>query len=893
MKDQKITSHEPPRWGQQLIGRIAAPHLKEELLGDLDELFYKRVQRNGYFKARFLYFLDILLLLHPRLWRQQPETYYTNTYTSNYPQPFFLSPTMIRNYLKIAFRNLAKSRVYSFINIFGLAVGMAVAMLIGLWINDELSANKHHKNFQTLYQVKMHQTFDGRRDSQDALPFPLGDELKNKYPDFKAIAMCDWGGSRSLVVGNQKFLKDGHYIGEQAIDMFSLKVLNGDKNPLKEPYSIVLTNETAQAIFGKQDPIGKIIKVDNTVDLKVTAVVAKQPKNATLQFDYLLPWDLQLKLYPGMKNVLTQWGNNSWQVYAQLKDGITPEKTNAKIKNVVLNHLINDENARKTIKPEVFIHPMSKWRLYSEFTEGKNTGGFIKYVRLFGIFGLFILVIACINFMNLSTARSEKRAKEVGVRKAVGSGREQLIGQFLSESLLIAFFSLVLALGLVFLSLPYFNTLTEKNMALQFDNPIFWGIMLIFTAFTGLVAGSYPALYLSSFNPVKILKGGIHVGKSAALPRKILVVIQFSFSIVLMIGTIIIYQQVQYGKNRPIGFNNKGLISVNSSKDLLANFEPLQNELLASGAVTSICKTNSPPSEIWSNNNGWEWKGSTPQDKAVVFSTIATSYDYIKTMGIKLKEGRDFSREFATDSLGVLLNEAAVKRMGFKNRNGGSVVGELLKWNGENRRVVGIIPDIMQESPFRAISPLTVVFYKDWVNVFCIRINPALSTSEAIKKIKPIFDKYNPGFPFDYKFADSEYAKKFNYEELIGNLSLIVSLLAIFISCLGLFGLASFMAEQRTKEIGIRKVLGASVVNVWSILSKDFVLLVIISCLIASPIAWYTMDQWLQDYNYKISIGFGVFVGVLILALVITLLTVSYQAIRAALLDPVKSLRSE
>ena len=797
---------------------------------------------------------------------------------------------MIRNYLKIAFRNLVRNKVYSFINIGGLAVGMAVAMLIGLWIYDEFSANKHHKNYESLYQVKMHQTFDGHRGTQDALPYPMGEELKAKYPDFQAVAMSDWGKNSSLVIGNKKFLKDGHYIGAEAIDMFSLTVLNGDKNPLKEPYSIVLTEETAQTMFGKQDPIGQTLRMDNVVDLKVTAVVAKQPKNATLQFDYLIPWLLQAKLNPEqIKREETAWDSNSYQVFVQLKEGIEPAKTNAKIKGLVLSHLMDNELMKKNIKPEVFIHPMAKWRLYSVFEEGVNTGGFIKYVKLFAIFGLFILVIACINFMNLSTARSEKRAKEVGVRKAVGSGREQLIGQFLSESLLIAFFALLLALSLVFVSLPYFNTLTEKAMTVQLDNPIFWVIMLVFTLFTGLLAGSYPALYLSSFNPVQILKGGVHVGKGAALPRKILVITQFTFSIVLMIGTIIIYQQIQYGKNRPIGFDNKGLISVNNSKDLLKNFEPLRNELLASGMVSSVCKSNSPPAQIYSNQNGWEWKNSTPEDKGSIFNIIATSYDYVKTMGIKVKEGRDFSREFSTDSSGVILNEAAVKRMGLKNP-----VGELLKKDGSNLKVIGVIPDINMESPFRAISPLVIFFDKTWVNFLNVRINPNVPASEAIAKMTPIFDKYNPGFPFDYKFADLEYAKKFNYEELIGNLSLIVSILAIFISCLGLFGLASFMAEQRTKEIGIRKVLGASIGNIWGLLSQDFVKLVIVACVVASPIAYYGMSKWLEDYKeYKIEIGVGVFVTVLVLALAITLLTVSYQAIKAALMNPVKSLKSE
>ncbi|RFS16280.1 ABC transporter permease [Emticicia sp. C21] len=796
---------------------------------------------------------------------------------------------MIRNYLKIAWRNLAKSKVYSFINVFGLAVGMAVAMMIGLWINDELSANKHHANYATLYQIKMHQTFDGKRGTQDAIPFPMGDELQTKFPDFKAVAMCDWGSTRSLVVGNQKFLKFGHFIGQDAIDMFSLKVKNGDKDPLKEPYSIVLTEETAEALFGKQDPVGKVVRVDNTMNLKVTAVVEKQPKNATLQYDYLMPWHLQEKIYDWIpKFHKTNWGNNSWQAYAQLKDGVDPEKTSTKIKNVVLDHFKDNELMQKSIKPAVFVHPMEKWRLYSDFTDGVNSGGFIRYVKLFGIFGIFVLVIACINFMNLSTARSEKRAKEVGVRKAVGSARKQLIGQFLSESILIAFLALIVAFLLVALSLPYFNKLTEKLMSIQFDNPVFWAIILGFTLFTGLLAGSYPALYLSSFNPVKILKGGVHVGKNASLPRKILVVIQFTFSIVLMIGTVIIYQQIQHAKNRPIGFNSQGLISVEVSKDLIDNYEPLRNELIASGMVSSVCETNSPPTDIYSNNNGWEWKGSTPEEKSVLFNTIATNYDYVKTIGVKLKEGRDFSKEFSTDSTGVILNEAAVKRMGLKHP-----VDEMVKWNGKDRRIVGVVADVMMQSPYRDIAPLTIVFEKGWVNFINVRINPNVASAEAIKRIKPIFDKYNPGFPFAYKFADSEYATKFNYEELIGNLAAIISVLAIFISCLGLFGLASFMAEQRKKEIGVRKVLGASVANLWGLLSKDFVKLIVISCAIASPIAWYAMKEWLKDYTYKIDIGVGVFLLVLVVALIVTLMTVSYQAIKAALANPVKSLKTE
>ena len=669
--------------------------------------------------------------------------------------------------------------------------------------------------------------------------------------------------------------------------MFSIKIIEGDKDPLHEPYSIVLTNETAKILFGNENPIGKMVKMDNQTNMKVTAVVEKQPKNSSLTFDYLMPFQVQEILYSWIKQYhKTNWGNNSWQTYVQLNDQASFASVNSKLKNLVISHF-TDENTLKHIKPEVFIHPMAKWRLYGDFENGKNTGGFIKYVRMFGILGLVVLLIACINFMNLSTARSEKRAKEVGVRKAVGSERRQLISQFLNESILISACSFVLALGIVLLALPYFNKLTDKDMSLQLANPLFWIIMIAFTIITGLLAGSYPAFYLSSFNPVRVLKGNLKAGQNSSLPRKVLVVLQFSSSVVLMIGTIIINQQIQYGKNRPIGFNNKGLISVFWSDDISKNFETIRQELLSTGAVASVCKSNSPPSQIYSNNNGWEWKGSQPVDKSSIFSTIATSYDYTNTFGIKLLAGRDFSRDFA-DSNGVILNQAAVKRMNLQNP-----VGASLKWNDKPMTVIGVIPDIQMESPYRAISPLTIIYSKDWVGFVDIRFNPNMSASKAIALIKPIFDRYNPSFPFEYKFADEEYAKKFNYEELVGNLAGITAVLAIFISCLGLFGLASFTAEQRVKEIGVRKVLGASVLNLWKLLSKDFVILVLISCAIAMPVAGYFMNEWLKSYEYKTSIGLQVYVLVVALSMAITLITVSFQAIRAAMANPVKSLRTE
>jgi putative ABC transport system permease protein len=866
----------PPSLARRFFRWYCHPKLVDHIEGDLFEVYRRRTKELGKRRADLKFIIDVLLLFRRGIIKPAEGYSRLNTFG------------MYKSYLKIGWRTILRNKGYSFINISGLALGMATAMLIGLWIYDEVSANKHHKNFSTLYQVAMHRTSDGTRLTNWGVPLGLGEELQNKFADFKAVAMCDWGGEHTLTKGGNRINKYTHFMGEEAVDMFSLNILEGDKNPLHDPYSIVLTDETAQVLFGHANPIGKIIKMDNAYDLKVTAVVSKQPKSANLQFDALLPWALQERMNPNIKQYKTNWGNNSWQAFVQLNEKADPETVNANIKNVVLNHFLNDPLVTNSIKPEIFIFPMAKWRLYSEFENGINTGGFIKYVRMFGILGLVVLLIAAINFMNLSTARSQKRAKEIGVRKVVGSGRRELINQFMSESMLISFFAFLFAIVIVGLALPFFNELTGKNMSLRLTDPMFWGILISFTLCTGITSGSYPALYLSSFNAVSVIKNNLLKSNGGSLPRKVLVVTQFACSLVLMIGTIVIYLQIQHGKDRPVGYDISGLISINYSRDLEKNFDALQNELISSGAALSICKSNSVPTEIWAVQGGWEWQGSNPSDKMMGFSTVATEYDFAKTLGIKMVEGRDFSRDFPSDSSALIINQATVKRLGFKNP-----IGEIVKWNGKPRTVVGVVPDMQMGSPFNSVSPLMIVFYKGWVNRLCVRINPGLSASEALSGIKSIFDKYNPGVPFEYEFADDQYAGKFNYEELVGNLALVLTALAILISCLGLFGLSSFMAEQRTQEIGVRKVMGASVFVLWKMLTKNFVLLVIISILIAVPVSYYMMLKWLQSYEYRIEIVWWIFAAAGSGALAITLITVSYQSIKAASANPVASLRSE
>ncbi|MBA4850860.1 ABC transporter permease [Emticicia sp. BO119] len=795
---------------------------------------------------------------------------------------------MIRNYFKIAFRNLVRNKVYSFINIMGLAVGMGVAMLIGLWINDELSFNKSFANYSKLGQTYMNQTINGQVGSQMSMAHPLGKELREKYADFKDVAMADWGNTHIIAYKDAKFSRVGLHVEPQFTRMFSLKMVKGVQDGLQEINSVMITESLAQSLFGIEDPIGKIVKTDNKSDLKVTGVFEDFPNNSDFAtVDMLTPWAYYMSQERWVKNSADRWNDNSFQCFIQLNEKADFEQVSAKIKNIVLNKR-NKEDRHS--KPELFLHPMSKWHLYSEFKNGFNVGGRIQFVWLFSAIGIFVLLLACINFMNLSTARSEKRAKEVGIRKAIGSVRSQLVNQFLSESMLVVLLAFFIAIALANTSLPWFNELASKKMTMLWTNPVFWIISLAFVVVTGLLAGSYPALYLSSFEPVRVLKGTFKVGKFASIPRKVLVVVQFTVSITLIIGTIIVYNQIQYAKNRPIGYDRNGLIYIDmNTPDLYGKYDVIKNDLLNTGVVENMAESSSPMTGVWADNFGFSWEGMEPNLNPL-FGTIACTHDLGNTVGFQFKEGRDFSREFNTDSSAIILNESAAKMIS-PTKTG--LVDKIITWNGRKYHVVGVIKDMVMQSPYAPILPTVFLLDYEWANVITIKLKPSLSANEAISKVEAVFKKHNPGSPFDYKFIDQEFGQKFAAEERIGKLASFFAALAIFISCLGLFGLASFVAEQRTKEIGIRKVLGATVTNLWTLLSRDFVLLVIISCLIAIPIAYYFLNDWLQKYEYRTGISWWIFAVSGGGALAVTLLTVSFQAIKAALMNPIKSLKSE
>lgn len=796
---------------------------------------------------------------------------------------------MFRNYLKIAWRNMLYNKVYSVLNIVGLATGMAVALLIGLWGTNQYSYDRFLPDYAQAYQVQMNLTSQHNGTStQTSIALPLVEVLRKEIPGVQYVAEADNIGrmNHDLLVGDKKLYLGGGAAGPDFFKIFQYPFVKGDPNSaLKEIYSIVLTESTAKALFGNTDPIGKAVRFDNVQGMKVTGVIKDIPTNATLQFNYLTPFAYSEATQGWIRDGRTKWTYNSFSAYVALQPGVTYAQIASKIRDIV------DKRSpeMRSLKPEVFMHPLADWHLYNDFKNGKVAGGFVDYVRLFGIIGILVLAIACINFMNLSTARSEKRAKEVGVRKAIGSGRIDLVYQFLLESVLITFMSFLLCLLFVQLALPYFNALTGSYIQIPYGDIGFWCIMIGFVLLTGLAAGSRPAFYLSSFNPVKVLKGSIQIGKAAALPRKILVVVQFTCSIALIISTVIVYQQIQFVKGRPTGYNADRLVMTDMNGDLPQHYEALKNDLLSSGLVESVASSTSSATQVYSHFSLQKWPGKNAGEEEVNIGAIWVSDDYFKTLGMTFAAGHNFTGDWKSDSLNVIVNEATVKRIGLKDP-----INQMITCNFGDKpvRIIGVVKDALMESPYKPVAP-AVFGHNPYGFIITYRLPKNANTHTTIEKIGKVFQKYNPAFPYQYKFIDDEYESKFSLEVLLGNLAGVFAALAIFISCLGLLGLAAYVAEQRTKEIGIRKVLGASIAQVWMLLSRDFVVLVLISCLIASPLALYFLEHWLQKYAYRVSIGPWAFIASGIAAIVITLLTISFQAIKAALTNPVKSLRSE
>ncbi len=786
---------------------------------------------------------------------------------------------MLKNYLKVAWRSLIRNFSFSVINILGLAIGMASAILILLWVQNEMSHDRFHAKKDRIYRLNNRDSFNGDVWAWSSTPKPMVPALKQEYPDVEdAVRVND--AKFLFTVGDKHLNLEGIFTDPGFLHMFSFPMIQGQANALNGNYNIVLTQKGAKKLFGDENAMGKVVRLDSTDNFTVAGIMADLPNNTKFDFDYLLPWSYMKKI--GYDD--TAWGNNSVESFVLLKTGVNQTDFDKKIEGITIRHRNDDGNTT-----HVFTQLFSDTWLYSKSENGHFVGGRVSMVRLFSVIASFILLIACINFMNLSTARSEKRAKEVGIRKAVGAPKRLLVMQFIGESIMLAFFSGIIAIILVELSLPAFNTLVSKSIYIPFTDPVYWLIAISFVLFTGLLAGSYPALYLSSFKPVKVLKGTFKAANAQITPRKVLVIIQFTFAIALVICTLVVIKQIKHAQERNAGYVKDNLIYVPLQGDISKHYDLIKNELLRKGVAVAVTKSMSGITSRNSDGWGFSWPGSTENDQKLDFVRMASDADFVKAMGVKLVQGRDIDiKAYPADSLALLLNESAVKAMRLSNP-----VGQVVKGDGREWRIVGVIKDFIFESPYEKVQQLMVFGPRAWFNGMHIKLNNQKPVAQNLAVAEQIFKESNPQYPFEYKFMDEEYARKFRNEKRIGSLAGLFAGLTIFISCLGLFGLSTYMAENRIKEIGVRKVLGASVLNITTLLSRDFLKLVIISILIASPIAWWMMNSWLQGYTYKINMSVWIFALAGLGAMSIALLTISFQSVKAAMANPIKNLRSE
>ncbi|MHA4739029.1 ABC transporter permease [Dyadobacter sp. MSC1_007] len=790
---------------------------------------------------------------------------------------------MLRNYIKIAWRNVLHNRTFSAVNILGLALGMACSLLIFLWIQDETQVDQYHANGPNLYYVMKRDFSDGKVDANSKTPGILPETLKEEFPEIShAVGFTPWDARLVFAAGNKSNKELGHWAGADWFKMFSIPLLAGTaETALSSPAGVAISKKLANTYFGSPaTAIGQSIRIENKKDYQVTAVFDDLPDASSEKYDFLLSWEDGFSRHPWMK----EWGNSGPQTRILLRPDADVTKLNAKLKPFLRKY---NHNLSANLDLQLFLHPFEDAYLYSKFTNGRQDGGRIDYVRLFSIVAVLILVIACINFMNLSTARSVKRAREVGVRKAMGAGRGILIGQFMGEAILLAALSLLVSLVLVWCLTPTFNILTGKHLSLEINQTPFWLLLAGTTLLTGVIAGSYPALYLSSFEPRRVLTGLPKFGSGARVFRQGLVVFQFMLSMVLIVGTIVIYRQINLLLDTDLGYQQENLIYIAAEGKLGTNFNAFKEQAEQLPGVQGVTYMDEAPTGIGSSTTGVQWSGKDP-NASIEFAQSGIGYDFNKTLKIKLT-GREFSREFGSDSSNYIINESAAKRIGYQDPIGQS----LTMWDKPGK-IIGVMSDFHFQSLHIPIQPLILRFDPKTDNDKNILISVrAGHTKQTLASLKTLCKQINPQFPFTYQFADEEYTKMYKSETVVRSLAYYFAFLAIFISSLGLFGLATFTAEQRTKEIGVRKVLGASVMSIVELLSKDFLALVMIAIVIGSPLAWYAMNEWLDGFAYKVAIEWWIFALAGALAVGIALLTISLQSLKAAIMNPVNSLRSE
>lgn len=784
---------------------------------------------------------------------------------------------MIRNYFVTAIRNLTRHKSFTIINLLGLTVGLSTSIYILLWIRDEVTYDRFNKDIEQIYEVFEHQTYSADKIyTFQATPGPLAEAMKSEFPEVEITARSNWGGRSLLRYEENSFYAEGKLADSSLLQIFTFHWLEGDRaNPLPDPSSIVLNATLAGKLFGGEKALGKLIRFRNQDDLKVTGVFEDLPTNSTLQCEYVAPFMYFEKENPWLEH----WGNNGLMTFVKLRPNVDYLQFNEKIADYIKTKY---EESVVTL----FLHPYKDLRLYSNFENGKLNGGRITYVKAFAYVAVFILVIACINFMNLTTARSTMRSREVGVRKVIGAHRFSLIKQFLGESFLITFLAMITSVVVVILLMPVFEGLTGKEVSLNLTDYHFWVGFIIILLVTGLISGSYPAFFLSSYKPVQVLKSqSQHSLKGSGL-RKILVVVQFSLSVILIVSSLVIYRQINYLQNKYLGFEKENVLYFYDTQGIKRNFEAFRNEALEQPFISGMGKGNDLPYQVGSSSSGMNWDGK-PEDLDILFQTYHIDYDMIKVLGFELLDGRNFSRDHATDSMNYIINEEAAKRMGMDEP-----VGKNLEVWEKKGQVIGLVRDFHSTSLYSPIEPLIFMLNPENSWITYIRIQ-AGKTGEAITYLESLYKKYDPDFPFEYDFLDKSYAELYKSEMTIGKLADYFTGIAIFIACLGLYGLASFTVQRRTKEISIRKVFGASVSRLVALLSKDFAWLILIAILLGSPVAWYLMNKFLSSYAFHTNLGIVVFIvtagGIFLLAL----MTVVYQSFNASLSNPAESLRNE
>ncbi|QCR25106.1 ABC transporter permease [Pontibacter sp. SGAir0037] len=787
---------------------------------------------------------------------------------------------MLKNYIKMAFRNLMRHKVFSLINIAGLALGMTCSILILLWVQDEVSFDKFHENIDQLYRVMEVQHYPGNDDLiTDANPGPLAEALEKDMPEVKyAVRSTTWEWKQLFTYEDKIIKVNGRHTDPEFFEVFSFPLLHGDpKQVLQEPNSVVISASTAQKFFGTTDAVGKIFKINNSASYQVTGVMQDVPKNSSFQFDYVMPLNDWINT-PGGEWV-KDWSNNGIRTYVLLQPGADVAAVNKKIEGFIKKY------APKS-NADLFLQPISEMHLYSDFRPGKDRSGMIVYVRLFSVVAAFLIIIACINFMNLATARSAKRAKEVGVRKAIGAGKNALVQQFMLESVLVAFLALFLSLNLVGIVLPQFNNLTGKAITLDLSDPGLILILLGVALVTGLISGSYPAFFLSSFNPAVVLKGTVKLSSKVSLFRKGLVVFQFVLSALLIVSTLVVYLQLHYIRTKDIGLNRENVVQIPIEGEIGQRYDMIKQEFLKQAGITGVTAANQSPLMIGNSTGHINWAGKAP-DADILFSIIYTELDFLETMNIQVKEGRGFSEEYGADTANVLINEEAARLMQLENP-----VGEWLEGGGQKAQIIGVVKDFHSSSVQEPMQPLILLLNSGAKNTMFARIAPGQAPG-ALAAMEKVLKKYNPAFPFTYHFLDEDFEKMYKSEAIIGELTNYFAGIAILISCMGLFGLALFTAEQRTKEIGIRKVLGASTSGIVFMLSKDFLKLVLLANIVALPLSWYLMSNWLDDYAYRTELSWWIFAAAFVATIIIAMLTLSFHAIKTAVANPVNSLRTE